>query len=225
MPAFGHTPKYLHENQQTGRLLAFAALACSALAAVSACGAAAGQNVERASNKQETIVPVDSAAEIRKSEHLRVIAMTITAGDQAIFIKSDGTVETKVDGAETRVATLRRTGEMLHNNGGLLVTLNPDGTLIGAFVQSESFDGLVISPDGNTSQAGAELMTVSPEGGILRDGEVIAMISGPVDGRQAAMFVFLLANIQAELAAARPNEGTSPDDSAQSPEADENRAP
>ena len=158
------------------------------------CGAAAGRHVDRASNKQELLKP--DQATVSKPEHLRVIAVTITAGKQVIFIKSDGTVETKIDGKTSRVARLRKTGELLHANGGLLVTLNLDGSISGAFVQSQGFDDLVIAPDGTTTQHGKLLMTISPTGEIVQDGQTVAQISGPVEGRRAAMFVFLLASAQ-----------------------------
>ncbi len=161
------------------------------------CGAAAGRHVDRASNKQELLEPSDQAAN-RKPEHLRVIAMTITAGKQAIFIKSDGTVETKIDGKTSRVATLRKTGELLHTNGGLLVTLNLDGSISGAFVQSQGFDDLIIAPDGTTTQGGKLLTTITATGEIIQAGKTVAQISGPLDGRRAAMFVFLLASAQQE---------------------------
>ncbi len=128
--------------------------------------------------------------------------MTITSGDDVIFVKSDGAIEVK--GKTGPKATLRTTGEVLHENGGLLLTLNADGTITGNNLPSDQFEGLVIGSDGTLTQAGQTIITITPEGAVIQEGEEVAQVSGPESGRRAAMLVMLLNLGEAQGDGAQP---------------------
>ena len=196
-----------------------------ALVALLGCGAS-GRTVTRASGDPEPVVQPDPTKDGPKPEHLEVVAMTITSSGDTLFVKADGTVERK--GQEARVATLRTTGELLHENGGLLLTLNPDGTITSANFQSDEFSQVVIETDGTLFVAGQVINSIDAEGKVFQGAREIAQISGPETGRRAAMLVLLVAGEEASDSDDAPapkdeTEQTAPDGESEEPSADESR--
>lgn len=155
--------------------------------------------VEPASEKPEVLRPA-AATDAPKPNHLTVVPMTITSGDDIIRITGDGNIEAPEH--QQPVATLRPTGEVFHPNGGLYLTLNSDGTLTGAHLQLGALSDIVIDERGNVAKGGQPLLAIGEDGDILRGNEAVAHIEGPAEGRRAAMLVFLLASLSSNPGAA-----------------------
>lgn len=115
--------------------------------------------------------------------------MTVRVGDDTIFIKADGGIERK--GEDGRLATLRKTGELLHANGALMLTLNRDGTITGSRGEANEFESLTIGQEGDLIDAEKVIASINETGDVTRNGQVIAQISGE-GGRRAAMLVLLV---------------------------------
>jgi hypothetical protein len=167
------------------------------------------RNVQEASEKPEPMRP-EAAPNTPKPDHLTIVEMTIRAGDHSIKIGADGNIEDPK--IPDPVATLAATGEVFHPNGGLLLTLNSDGTLTGAHLQLGELSQLVIGAGGSVQRAGQPWLEIGEGGEILRGNQAVAVIEGPEEGRRAAMLVFLLASFDArgQGSPGAPDDGAAP---------------
>lgn len=167
----------------------------AALAATLALGCGGPQRtVQEASQKPEPMNP-GKGIDTPKPNHLTVVEMTIRSGDDAITIRASGSIE-DVNSPDP-VAKLAPTGEVFHPNGGLLLTLNADGTLTGAHLQLGDLSDIVIDESGTVQRGGQPWLEIGEGGEILRGNQAVAVIEGPAEGRRAAMLVFLLASLDA----------------------------
>lgn len=168
------------------------AIALSALA--TGCGGPQ-QNVQEASQEPEPMRPGGTATDTPKPKHLTLVDMTIRSGDDAIKLRASGSIE-DVNNPDP-VARLTPTGEVFHPNGGLLLTLNSDGTLTGAHLQLGALSNIVIGESGGVQRGGQPWLEIGEGGEILKGNQAVAVIEGPEEGRRAAMLVFLLASLDA----------------------------
>ena len=130
--------------------------------------------------------------------HLAIRPMRIrpvTAGggglpraEAAMVLHADGTVEFQ----GRVVATVHGDGRLVDPAGTELARLEADGT-IGGNVPA-AFREMTIGRDGVVRKAGTPLIAID-EAGVATPsgGEAMIRLEGPPEGRQAAIFVFLLA--------------------------------
>lgn len=162
------------------------------------------RNVEPASRRAEPMRPGDGANVPGKPAHLTIAPMTITAGDDAVYLRADGSLEAR--GRDDKLAIIRPTGEVLHPNRGLLLTLNVDGTITSNHAQLAHLTGLVIQPDGAVLQNGERILEVADDGAVLQNGAEVARIEGPVEGRRAAMLVLMMVSSAGRPGAPPPSD-------------------
>jgi hypothetical protein len=121
------------------------------------------------------------------TEHLTIVPMTITDGQNEILLKEDGSVEA----GGQKLASMNVKGEFLAANGGLYATLNQDGTITGSHVPTEKFNGITIDEKGTIRRGETALATV--EEGTLRSGETAFLkFEGPEGGYRAATFIYVM---------------------------------
>lgn len=122
--------------------------------------------------------------------HITVVPITISDGQQLeLAIQADGSI--MAGGQKVGAVTVK--GEMLHANGGLLATLNPDGSITKAHVKGAFLDNLIIDKSGVFNRNDKALVAISDDGVVSAGNTGFIKLEGPAEGRQAAMFVLAVA--------------------------------
>lgn len=130
----------------------------------------------------------DAGAGAADTSVLAIVPMTITDGQNDIFLREDGTVEA----GGQKLFVLDKKGECKAANGGLYATLNADGSITGSYVTTDKFGGVSIQKDGSITRGGETMAAVDEEGKLKRGDVAFLQFKGPEQGRQAATFIYVM---------------------------------